>query len=222
MSALLKYTGTPKYLFKNHDRNIRTTQKVSLELLELNIYFHTVTKCVCKWYTVEILTVYTVVNRTDVKHDDQSSKQTDRGEEADYDANLLPTFIHDVESDVWKERKWQQKSKDEADKMGVIVDPRKKTNDKEEKQKDRELSDRPDGTLQDTPALKDLDEKASENSELRPSWTSLNMIRKKNGAGKTSSDSTHHVDDHYSEASAQLFNVTHYDHLEETSYQKLD
>ena len=66
----------------------------------IDIHFHTLAESVSKRKTVEIFAVVAVMYGTDVEDNEQHCQQPNGGKQADYDADLLTTLVHYVESNI--------------------------------------------------------------------------------------------------------------------------
>jgi len=64
------------------------------------IHFHALAEGTCERETVEVLADVAVIDGTDVEEDNEHRQQTERGNETDYDTNLLTAFVNQVERNV--------------------------------------------------------------------------------------------------------------------------
>ena len=139
--------------------------------MDLNL--HAATEGAREWYAVEVLAVFAVVDGHDVEEHDERSEETGSGDEAQDDAEDLTAPVSYVKPDVRQESEREEEAEQEADGMRVVVDHRKKAEDKEEDEYGDQLADCQPRCIDELPTLNNFNEEARQQAELRTGWTSL-------------------------------------------------
>ena len=109
----------------------------------------------------------------DVEEHHEAGEEADKHQQEDEDLAAFAVQVRAAEADVGEEGEGQEEAGDEAGDVGKVVDPGQQSEGKEEEHHAQELGEGPPGLGQDLPALKQLHEQASQDPELRASWTHL-------------------------------------------------
>lgn len=119
------------------------------------------------------------VDGVDVEPNDERGEQPDVDQHGDDDHDALPVLVEGPEDDVRQEGKGEQQAAEEAEDVRDVVDPRQEAAQEEEDHDAQELEEGFPGLFQNLPALNELHEEASEESELRAGGTHLQGERRK-------------------------------------------
>jgi len=122
---------------------------------------------------VEVLARRAVADWRRVEDDEEDDDDKDAEQNADDDTDQLEAAIIDVERDERHHRERQQKAEDEAEQVRVIVDHWKKADQEQGDHETGKFDDLDVRTTNYIPVVDDLDEQACQDTEVRPSRSSL-------------------------------------------------
>lgn len=183
------------------------------QVINVMVYVVFFTKLACQRKAGEMLQPVPV-NRVNIKPNDEGGEQSDVSQQGHGDQDALPVLVKGPEGDVGQEGKGQQHAAEETKDVCDVVDPREKSAREEEEDDAQKFGEGFPRLFQNLPTLKELNEKAGEESKLRPCWTDLSSVGQEQGRGQVSSDATEDVNDGDADPTCQLFQVSEDGHLE--------
>ncbi len=130
---------------------------------------------------IEVLAYLTVVDWCDVEEEEKPSEEQRHGGQTDPDERrFAPALVHAAaECDKRQQRVRQQEAEDEAEEVGVVVDPRQQPGQEQHGRHSHQLEDRHLGISKHRPLVNHLHHAAGQQTEVCTGWANLKEIEKK-------------------------------------------
>ena len=128
---------------------------------------------------MEVLADLTVVDGGHVEEEEESDEEEDDGGQTDPDEHdlLPPVVLAAAEGDEGQEGVAEQEAGDEAEQVGVVVDPRQEASQEEDRRDAYQLEDGHLGIAERRPLVNHLDHAAGQKAKMGSGRTDLKMTR---------------------------------------------
>ena len=129
----------------------------------------------CYRDAIKVLANLTVVYRRDVKEQDKAHEDKEGRQEADPQQDQLPLPVKHTEGDERHDGVGEEEPEDEAEQVGVVVDPGQEAGEEEDGRDPDQLEDGHLGVLEGRPLVDDLDNAAGQEAKVGPGGTNLKV-----------------------------------------------
>ena len=158
---------------------------------------------------VEVLADLAVVDGGDVEEEDETDKDEHGGDEADPEEDQLSPAVIDAEGDEGHDGVGYEEAEDEAEEVGVVVNPRKESGEEEDRGDADQLEDGHLGVLEAGPLVDHLDDGGGKEAKVGARGSHLGSVRDEDGTGEVANHPRAQVDDPDPLGSCHLLQVSH-------------
>ena len=173
--------------------------------LQVDVLF--AAKVLGDWNAVEVLANLTVLDGADVKEQDESNENEDGEDEAEPKQDNLPPPVVDPEGDKGEDGVGHEEPEDEAEEVGVVVNPGQKAGEEEDRGHAHQLQHRHLGVLEAGPLVDHLDDGGGEDAEMGSGRPHLGPVGHKDGGGEVADHARAEVDEGKPLGADQLLEV---------------